>query len=133
VATRIQIKGQRNPPPPQILIANRTQAAIVAEPPRLFQLRCPSRTLKAATHLNRNNPLVLWISSDRATYLGLNTISSHDGETQREYNKHETCWGVVLKCYELKTRQHKNRLMVNVLRPSKHYFPKDITIFGRRI
>jgi hypothetical protein len=43
------------------------------------------------------------------------------------------CWGLVLKCYELRTRQQKNRLMVNVLRPSKHYFPKDITIFGRRL
>jgi hypothetical protein len=42
------------------------------------------------------------------------------------------CWGVFLKCYELRTRQHENRLMVNALRPSKHYFPKDITIFGRR-
>jgi hypothetical protein len=47
-------------------------------------------TLKAATHLNRNNSLVLRISSDRATYHGLSTISSHDGETQREYNRHET-------------------------------------------
>jgi hypothetical protein len=43
------------------------------------------------------------------------------------------CWRLVLKCYELRTRQHKNRLMVNVLRPSKHYFPKDITIFERRL
>jgi hypothetical protein len=43
------------------------------------------------------------------------------------------CWGLVFKCYELRTRQHKNRLMVNALRPSKHYFPKDITIFGRRL
>jgi hypothetical protein len=59
----------------------------VAEPPELFQLKCPSCTLKAATHLNRNNPLVLRISSDRATYQGSSTISSHDGETQREYNK----------------------------------------------
>jgi hypothetical protein len=42
------------------------------------------------------------------------------------------CWGLVLKCYELRTRQHKNRLMVNALHPSKYYFPKDITIFGRR-
>jgi hypothetical protein len=42
------------------------------------------------------------------------------------------CWGLVLKCYELRTRQHKNGLMVNALRPLKHYFPKDITIFGRR-
>jgi hypothetical protein len=33
------------------------------------------------------------------------------------------CWGLVLKCYELRTRQHKKKLMVNVLRPSKHYFP----------
>jgi hypothetical protein len=32
------------------------------------------------------------------------------------------CWGLVLKCYELRTRQHKI-LMVKVLRPSKHYFP----------
>jgi hypothetical protein len=33
-----------------------------------------------------------------------------------------SCWGLVLKCYELRTRQHK-MLNVNVLRPSKHYFP----------
>jgi hypothetical protein len=32
------------------------------------------------------------------------------------------CWGLVLKCYELRTRQHKI-LNVKVLRPSKHYFP----------
>jgi hypothetical protein len=31
------------------------------------------------------------------------------------------CWGLVLKCYELRTRQHK-MLNINVLRPSKHYF-----------
>jgi hypothetical protein len=62
----------------------------MAEPPRLFQLKCPSRTLEAATHLNWNDPLVLQISSDRATYQGSSTISSHNGETQREYNKHET-------------------------------------------
>jgi hypothetical protein len=42
------------------------------------------------------------------------------------------CWGHVLKCYELRTRQHK-MLNVNILRPSKHYFPKDIMIFGRRL
>jgi hypothetical protein len=41
------------------------------------------------------------------------------------------CWGLVLKCYESRTRQHKV-LNVNILRPSKHYFPKDIMIFGRR-
>jgi hypothetical protein len=32
------------------------------------------------------------------------------------------CWGLVLKCFELRTRQHK-MLNVNVLRPLKHYFP----------
>jgi hypothetical protein len=32
------------------------------------------------------------------------------------------CWGLVLKCYELRTRQHKT-LMDKVLRPSEHYFP----------
>jgi hypothetical protein len=42
------------------------------------------------------------------------------------------CWGLVLKCYELRTKQHK-MLNVNILRPSKHYFPKDIMIFGRRL
>jgi hypothetical protein len=42
------------------------------------------------------------------------------------------CWGLVLECYESRTRQHK-MLNVNILRPSKHYFPKDIMIFGRRL
>jgi hypothetical protein len=30
------------------------------------------------------------------------------------------CWGLVLKCYELRTRQHE-MLNVNILRPTKHY------------
>jgi hypothetical protein len=42
------------------------------------------------------------------------------------------CWGLVLKCFGLRTRQHKI-LNVNVLRLSKHYFPQDITIFERRL
>jgi hypothetical protein len=42
------------------------------------------------------------------------------------------CWGLVLKCYELRTRQHK-MLNINVLRPLKHYFPKDLMNFGRRL
>jgi hypothetical protein len=32
------------------------------------------------------------------------------------------CWGLVLKCYESRTRQHEV-LNVKVLHPSKHYFP----------
>jgi hypothetical protein len=42
------------------------------------------------------------------------------------------CWGLVLKCYELRTRQHK-MLNVNVLRPLKHYFLEDIMNFGRKL
>ena len=42
------------------------------------------------------------------------------------------CWGLALKCYKLRTRQHQNELFVNALHPSKHYFPKDIMIFGRK-
>jgi hypothetical protein len=41
------------------------------------------------------------------------------------------CWGLVLKCYELRTRQHK-MLNVNALRPLKHYLPKGLMNFGRR-
>jgi hypothetical protein len=42
------------------------------------------------------------------------------------------CWGLVLKYYELRTRQHKI-LNIKALCPSKHYFPKDIMIFRRRL
>jgi hypothetical protein len=42
------------------------------------------------------------------------------------------CWGLVLKCYELRTRQHK-MLNIKALRPSEHYFPSDIMNFGRRL
>jgi hypothetical protein len=39
--------------------------------------------------------------------------------------RHTICWGLVLKCYELRTRQHK-MLNFNALRPLKHYFSKDV-------
>jgi hypothetical protein len=42
------------------------------------------------------------------------------------------CWGLVLKCYELRTRQHRI-LNVKALRPLKHYFPEDLMSFGRRL
>jgi hypothetical protein len=47
------------------------------------------------------------------------------------HNKEAICLGLVLKCFKLRTRQHK-MLNVNALRPLKHYFPKDIMNFGRR-
>jgi hypothetical protein len=34
------------------------RVAAMAEQPELFQLKCPSHALEAATHLNRNNPSV---------------------------------------------------------------------------
>jgi hypothetical protein len=49
----------------------------------------------------------------------------------RKFTRHAYFWGLVLKCYELRTRQHK-MLNVNALRPSKHYFPLDIMILRRR-
>jgi hypothetical protein len=55
-----------------------------------------------------------------------------EGEKEGAGEGEGRCWGLVLKCYELRTRQHRKKLMVNALRPSKHYFPKDIMIFGRR-
>jgi hypothetical protein len=42
------------------------------------------------------------------------------------------CWGLVLKCYELGTRQHR-MLDIKALRPLKHYFPKNLMSFGRRL
>jgi hypothetical protein len=42
------------------------------------------------------------------------------------------CWGLVLKCYELRTKQHK-MLNIKAVRPLKHYFPLDIMDFGRRL
>jgi hypothetical protein len=41
------------------------------------------------------------------------------------------CWGLVLKCYESRTRQHKV-LNIKALRPSNHYLPSNITNLGRR-
>jgi hypothetical protein len=43
----------------------------------------------------------------------------------------EDCWGLVLKCFESRTRQHK-MLNVDALRPLKHYLPKGTMNFGRR-
>jgi hypothetical protein len=54
-------------------------------------------------------------------------------ENKKHVKVKNACWGLVLKCYELRTRQHKNMLMVKALRPLNHYLPEDITIFGRRL
>jgi transposase InsO family protein len=42
---------------------------------------------------------------------------------------YNNCWRLVLKCYKLRTRQHK-MLNINALRPLKHYLLKDLMNFG---
>jgi hypothetical protein len=42
------------------------------------------------------------------------------------------CWGLVLKCFELRTRQHRE-LDVKSLRPLQHYSFVDLMSFGRRL
>jgi hypothetical protein len=44
----------------------------------------------------------------------------------------QACWGLVLKCFALRTRQHR-MLNVKALRPLKHYIPEDLMSFGRRL
>jgi hypothetical protein len=64
------------------------------------------------------------------------SVGVADGLDLKYYPRHSTgktgsvivspvgddCLGLVLKCYGSRTRQHKV-LNVNLLRPSKHYFP----------
>jgi hypothetical protein len=59
-----------------------------------------------------------------------NDLPKDEEETSKD-TEDANCWGLVLKCFELRTRQHK-MLNVNDLRPLKHYLPKDIMNFGRR-
>jgi hypothetical protein len=58
--------------------------------PNYSSLSAQVAPLKAATHLNRNNPSVPRIYSDKATYPGSNTTSSLEGEAQRKTIKHNT-------------------------------------------
>jgi hypothetical protein len=59
-------------------------------------------------------------------------MDNHMGQQNQHGNANPTCWGLVLKCYESRTRQHK-MLNVKALRPSGHYFPSDIMNLGRRL
>jgi hypothetical protein len=57
--------------------------------------------------------------------------SSEDESSDDDEIDYASCWGLVLKCYELRTRQHK-MLNINALRPPEHYFHKDLMNLGRR-
>jgi hypothetical protein len=71
--------------------------------------------------VEKPTPAIL-MNCDNQTVIAKVTSSKDNGK----------CWGLVLKCYELRTRQHK-MLNIKALRPSKHYFPLDIMDFGRRL
>jgi hypothetical protein len=62
------------------------------------------------------------VSSDLVKKLGLATHPRPHPYHIQWINDSGKCWGLVLKYYELRTRQHKI-LNVNALRPSKHYSP----------
>jgi hypothetical protein len=62
------------------------------------------------------------ITPKKARTGSIRTLASAEDESDCQVTKDTICWGLVLKCYDLRTRQHK-MLNVNVLRPSKHYFP----------
>jgi chromosome segregation ATPase len=66
------------------------------------------------------------------THETINVVVKIDVATScDDLSKVDQCWGLVLKCYELRTRQHK-MLNINALHPPKHYLHKDLMNFGRR-
>jgi hypothetical protein len=62
----------------------------MVEPPRLFQLKCPSIALEAMSHLNQNKMSIPRIYYDKATYQGSNTTTSLEGEAQINTIKYNT-------------------------------------------
>jgi hypothetical protein len=77
-----------------------------------------------------------WLWHHRLAHVGIKNLhkllkGEHIlGLTNVHFEK-DRCWGLVLKFYESRTRQHK-MLNNNDLRPLKHYFPNDLMNFGRR-
>jgi hypothetical protein len=73
----------------------------------------------------------LWsMINGRITLLAEGVQSSRNGSEFTGGGRQ--CWGLVLKCFELRTRQHRI-LNIKALRTSKHYFPLGIMNFGRRL
>jgi hypothetical protein len=60
--------------------------------------------------------------NQQATGLFAKCTGDHLGFDTSE-SAYTYCCGLVLKCYELRTRQHK-MLNINALRPLKHYLPR---------
>jgi hypothetical protein len=93
----------------------------------LFLFKCGLASKAGLRHLGWNN------SSGSAT-AGIGACTTIEESINHNYQTFQRvkldrnkcwidqCWGLILKCYELRTRQHK-MLNVNALRLSKHYFP----------
>jgi hypothetical protein len=69
------------------------------------------------------------INAEKSLALEIKKNETLASELSSCHDSNSSCWGLVLKCYELITRQHK-MLKIKALRPSMGYFPEDITIFG---
>jgi hypothetical protein len=93
-----------------------------------------SKLVKPITSLLKNDIKFNWSSKCNEAFEQLKVLlTTAPVLAQPDIEKpFDVCWGLVLKCYELRTRQHK-MLNIKALRPSKHYFLLDIMDFGRRL
>jgi hypothetical protein len=107
---------------------------MLVEIPKTFEIYLHQLTPEAFIKVG----VFIWVmrsqgqEPDDRCFCNIHELSYKTKATERNNIITTSCWGLVLKCYELRTRQHK-MLNVNVLRPSKHYFPWDIMIFRRRL
>jgi hypothetical protein len=82
-----------------------------------------------ASSLSERESFLIWVQwlqrsspGAEAFFGGMTKVSACRRWSNEFTGGGRQCWGLVLKCFGLKTRQHK-MLNVNALRPSKHYFP----------
>jgi hypothetical protein len=101
-----------------ISVLSRQAARMVKEDEESLKKRKSSPEPKVAAPKKRKDAA----SKPKTTEIEEETPSTPSATDIEEILKVMTCWGLVLKCYESRTRQHRV-LSVNVLRPSKHYFP----------
>jgi hypothetical protein len=101
-----------------ISVLSRQAARMVKEDEESLKKRKSSPEPKVAAPKKRKDAA----PKPKTTEIEEETPSTPSAADIEEILKVMTCWGLVLKCYESRTRQHRV-LSVNVLRPSKHYFP----------
>jgi hypothetical protein len=142
---------QQQPPPPQPQMPRDKRAEFMGGHPPTFAhssdpmdaedwLRTVERELHTAQCHDMEKvlygPRLLrgaaqsWWESYLATHANPDTITWE--EFRGSFRQYHVCWGLVLKCYESRTRQH-TMLNIRALRPSKHYFLLGIMNSGRRL